>query len=322
MAKNTPKPDTILKSYWNGTERFADIFNAVLYDGDTVIHPKELAPYDTDSSTVLEYSEFAESLEASRDKIKVHKKPDSSGKGYELLGLEFQEYISYVMPLRVMGYDNSVYQKLYKSNAEKYKGRENRGDKNMTRDEWLSRMKKTDKLIPVITIVLYFGQEPWDGPTSLRDMLDIPANLEGYVNDYRPLLVEARNSKLKLHNDDNIDLFGMLRIALDRSRPSDETRKLLIRYADERDPSREVLMVVYSIIGVKMDYDRFEREGGNMRTVFDDVYEEGRAQEIIGIYREQGFSDEGILVKLQTRLNVSLDRAWELLAGKQLTCKS
>ncbi|MCD8069114.1 MAG: hypothetical protein LUE87_09560 [Lachnospiraceae bacterium] len=178
----------------------------------------------------------------------------------------------------------------------------------------------------MITIVLYFGQEAWDGPTTLHEMLDIPAGLKGHVNDYRPLLVEVRNSELKLHNDDNIDLFGMLRIALDRNRPSAETRKLLIRYADEHDPSRDVLMVVYSIIGVKMDYDRFEREGGNMRTVFDDVYEEGRdegrAQEIIGIYREQGLSDEGILIKLQTRLDVSLDRAKELLAGKQLAYKS
>ncbi|MCD8069115.1 MAG: hypothetical protein LUE87_09565 [Lachnospiraceae bacterium] len=132
-----------MKKYWNGTERFEDIFNAVLYDGDTVIHPQELAPDDTESSTVLEYPNFTESLDASRDKIKIHKKPDS-GVGYELLGLEFQEYISYVMPLRIMGYDYSVYHRLYKGNAEKYSEKEHRGENNLTRDEWLSRMKKTD----------------------------------------------------------------------------------------------------------------------------------------------------------------------------------
>ncbi|MCD8068521.1 MAG: Rpn family recombination-promoting nuclease/putative transposase, partial [Lachnospiraceae bacterium] len=310
--------------YWNGTERFADFFNAVLYDGQNVIGARELAPDDTDSSTVLEYKKAVESLEGSRDKIKIHKKLGSDGKGTGLLGLEFQDYISYLMPLKMMGYDYSAYHKLYKSNAEQYQGEDS--SKRMTRDEFLSRMKKEDRLMPIINIVVYYGQEPWDGPTALHEMLDIPPELERYVGNYRMLLVEVRNSDLKLHNDDNIDLFGMLRIALDRRRPFSETRKRLLRYEEERNPSKDVMMVVCGLSGVKMDYDRFEREGGNMRTVFDDVYDEGkaegkiegRAQEIVGIYREQGLSDEGILEKLQTRLCVPLDQAKEFLRGKQM----
>ncbi len=186
--------------------------------------------------------------------------------------------------------------------------------------------------------MVYYGQEPWDGPITLHEMLDIPPELEGYVGNYRMLLVEVRNSDLKLHNDDNIDLFGMLRIALDRHHPFSETRKRLLQYEEERNPSKDVMMVVCGLSGVKMDYDRFEREGGNMRTVFDDVYDEGKAegkaegraegkaegkiegrvQEIVGIYRELGFSDEGILEKLQTRMCVSLDQAKEFLRGKQM----
>ncbi len=142
MAKEGLKPDTILKNYWNGTERFADFFNAVLYDGQSVIEARELAPDDTDSSTVLEYKKTVESLEGSRDKIKIHKKLGSDGKGTGLLGLEFQDYISYLMPLKMMGYDYSAYHKLYKSNSEQYQREDNPRRKTMTRDEFLSRMKK------------------------------------------------------------------------------------------------------------------------------------------------------------------------------------
>ncbi len=43
----------------------------------------------------------------------------------------------------------------------------------------------------------------------------------------------------------------------------------------------------------------------------------GKAKEIIDIYREFGFSDEGILAKLQTRLNLSLEAAKEYLLREQ-----
>ena len=72
------------------------------------------------------------------------------------------------MPMRVMGYDYDTYKKQYDSNAKKYKTAE-----DMEEDEFLSRMKKTDKLLPVITIVVYYGEKPWDGAKTLHEMLDI-----------------------------------------------------------------------------------------------------------------------------------------------------
>jgi len=36
----------------------------------------------------------------------------------------------------------------------------------------------------VITIVLYFGNEHWTAPKSIKELLDIPAGLDEYVSDY------------------------------------------------------------------------------------------------------------------------------------------
>lgn len=58
------------------------------------------------------------------------------------------------MPMRIMGYDYGSYKKQYDSNAKKYQNAD-----GLEEDEFLSKMKKTDKLIPVITVVIYYGCE-------------------------------------------------------------------------------------------------------------------------------------------------------------------
>lgn len=55
-------------------------------------------------------------------------------------------------------------------------------------DELLSGFARTDRLCPVITLVLYCGLEkPWDGAKSLHGLLDfesVPEDLKQYVADY------------------------------------------------------------------------------------------------------------------------------------------
>lgn len=50
MAKKIQdlKPDIILKNYWNDKEQFADLFNAVLFEGKPVIKAEELEDADTE----------------------------------------------------------------------------------------------------------------------------------------------------------------------------------------------------------------------------------------------------------------------------------
>ena len=68
------------------------------------------------------------------------------------------------MPLRTMIYDGLGYLKEY----NELKGK-NRYTSGMTSDEFLSGMKKDDRLHPIITIVLYYSEMPWDGPVSIKD---------------------------------------------------------------------------------------------------------------------------------------------------------
>ena len=80
------KPDTVLKNYWNDNEQFADLFNAVLFEGRQVIRPEELEDVDTEESSVLEHRDYAESIRVSRDSIKVSKRSTVYGVDLVMLG--------------------------------------------------------------------------------------------------------------------------------------------------------------------------------------------------------------------------------------------
>lgn len=76
MAEKTQdlKADMVLKNYWRDNERFADFFNAVLFEGRNVIKPEELEDRDTEESSILEHRNTAKSIQAGRDNIKIRKK--------------------------------------------------------------------------------------------------------------------------------------------------------------------------------------------------------------------------------------------------------
>ena len=59
------------------------------------------------------------------------------------------------MLIRVMGYDHYYYNKQYNERKSYYK----KNDIKLKDDEFLSGIRKTDKFLPVITLVLYYGEK-------------------------------------------------------------------------------------------------------------------------------------------------------------------
>ena len=311
--KKKLSPDIVLKNYWNNNEQFADLFNGALFDGEQIIKADELMNVDTEESIVLEHKKYAESIKASRDNIKIRKRSTVLGVEFVLLGLENQEHIHYAMPMRVMGYDYAAYKKQYDSNAQKYKTAE-----GLNEDEYLSRMKKVDKFMPVITVVVYYGEKDWDGAKTLHEMLNIPERMTKYVNDYKMILVEAKENNLILHNVNNRDLFNLLEILLDTELPKYRIKEKAIQYNEEHNTEKSVIMTVAGATNTKLDYNSLAKGDGRMCTVFDEIAKEGRidgeAKGIIETGLEFGLSESDILSRLQKKLDVSLQVAQEYLA--------
>lgn len=200
--------------------------------------------------------------------------------------------------------------------------------KGLEEDEVLSGMRKTDRFTPVITAVVYYGEKPWDGATTLHGMLDIPEEMRSYINDYKMILVEARENSLVFNNGNNIDFFNLLEILLERNVPRNEAREKAIQYSEEHGTDKVVVMTIAGATNSKIDYNSFEKGDGRMCTLFEEIAvenekkgkAEGKAEGIIETGLDVGLSEQDILERLQKKLDISLQKAQEYFMqfGKQM----
>lgn len=150
--------DTAEKLLEDYNDVFADIVNTLLFKGRELV--KEDALEDSKINSMYK-AEDGKLHEMERDVSKYWK----DGKvNLLLVGIENQTKAEKLMPARIIGYDGASYRSQLLKNEGKAANK---------------------KLVPVVTIVLYFGLTRWNQPKSLKGILDIPKGLEGFVNDYK-----------------------------------------------------------------------------------------------------------------------------------------
>ena len=193
--------DAETKEYVKRPEVFADLFNHLLYDGKPVIEPGKLSEMDT-TELALPYGETVTYFPTQkyRDVLKNAVIMEDSKAAYLLiLGAENQTDVHYAMPVK-----NMVYDALNYASQVSDISRHHRVNKDSaTNAEYLSGMHRDDRLVPVITLVVYFGQNTWDGPMSIHDMLTTQeSGIMQYVPDYRINLISPVSM-----NDQEIEKF-------------------------------------------------------------------------------------------------------------------
>ena len=74
-------------------------------------------------------------------------------------------------------------------------------------------MRKEDRLHPVITLTVYYGEKQWDGPYSLKDMIvEMSEEIAAIFSDYKMNLLEVRDSaKYVFNNADVQSVFEITR---------------------------------------------------------------------------------------------------------------
>ena len=137
---------------------FADIVNAVVFQGKPVIRPEDLR----EVHPVSAYSEG----DFRQLELDVAKRWVKGNMTMCFLGAENQNKIDPDMLFRNMRYDGVTYREEINRGKERY---------------------------PVITFVLYYGDKPWNKPLSLYETLgSMPKELKRYVNDYRMNLIDVK----------------------------------------------------------------------------------------------------------------------------------
>ena len=204
--RTTHQKDVSLKTFWRDNEHFADLFNATVFNGKQVLKPDKLTEMDTDVSATIHSKSYNESITRNRDVVKKM----SDGVEFNILGLEIQDKTHYAMPLRTMTYDALGYIKEYNDIKKHHKLNK---DSFSSHEEFLSGINKSDRFHPIITLVLYYGESLWDGPTCLSDMMiSMPDNIKAYFSDYKLNLLQILDSdKYTFYNEDVRDVFNIIR---------------------------------------------------------------------------------------------------------------
>ena len=174
------KKDTAKKKLEEYNDVYADIFNGLLFEGEKVLREEYLLSLPTES--------FTRNMDGSlRQGNRDIRKADGRGGRYRLiLGEENQEKRENTMPQRIMGYEYAAYEEQIRTLTDKNK---TEGIPAVTK-----RIHDDQKLAPVITIVLYWGDEEWTRPLHLHDMLEFPSDIEKqikpFVADYPVNLIQ------------------------------------------------------------------------------------------------------------------------------------
>ncbi len=151
--------DALTKQYISDNERFADLFNYFVFHGKQVLTPEGLEERDVTEVAIPYIGKEYKTVQKVRDILKACVAKEADDVVYVLFGLESQSSIHYAMPVRNMLYDAMNFSAQVETLTKK-----NRQDKALKGSaEYLSGLRKDDRLVPVVTLTLYWGTEKWDG---------------------------------------------------------------------------------------------------------------------------------------------------------------
>ena len=296
------KEDAAINRYFSDNYRFADLFNPVLFSGDHVVVPEELADMKNTSEMILQTKEGG-ALAERRIRDVVKKQSKRTGESWMILGLENQMEENYFMPVRGMLYDSLNYMEQVQAIK-----REHLRLKDLeTSAEFLSGVSEKDRLCPVTTLVVYYGREKWKAPKTLHEMFqdDIEENyLKKYIPDYVLNLIEVNDIPCCEHFETDLRaVFGLLKYREEKGQFGNYLK-------DHEEWYREMSEDAYDVLAVFLKKRRLlhslektvktEKGGMDMCRAIDEMIEDGKtAGRLEGrmVGNMEGLNTMAVLVK-------------------------
>lgn len=285
-----------------------------IYGGRQVIRPEQLTerdateialPYGSDGAVVP--------VQKFRDVQKLYAAMTDGKLEYVLYGAENQSEIHYAMAVKNNLYDALEYagqvEEAARSHRRERKRRKERGEASGAEGErkipgggeFLSGFWKEDRLIPSITVTVFFGSDKWDGPLSLSAMMDVTdREVLACMNDYRVhLIAPAQMSDeeiMKFHSSLREVMF-FIKYSKDKENLS---RILKTNERRFREVERRAVDVIEVITNSGMKYGEGEEAVDMCQAIQEMRMEERLIGEQIGIQQgEQRGEQRGELKKAQ-----------------------
>ena len=245
--------DVLEKKLLMFNDVFADFVNGIMFDGKDVVKEDELV----DLSGWSHYKgDDSKHRFQDRDVVKLWKKENVV---ISLIGIENQDIPDEDMVFRVISYDGASYRTQL---VEKERRKRKKETENIN--------GKVD-IFPVITFVIYYGEEEWKHETTLHKRLNLDSELKHYVSDYSINLID-----LKKLSEDDINKFKK-----DFKLIADYMVKGSKHKADRIDLNHpeEVSELILRLTGEELPFEVECEEGGNnMEKFFEPMFERAEAR--------------------------------------------
>jgi len=268
--------DSVTHEYMKQPEQFADVFNGALFNGEEIIDPKKLREMST-NSIALPFGKDGAAIpkQKERDLLKMVMKTDGKA-AYCILGVENQGKVHGAMAVRNMLYDALTLTDQVKAAAKSHR---QAGDTGKDEGEFLSGFHSGDRLLPVITMVIYWGTGEWDAPLRLRDMYlkDVNPRLLDYTADYKVNLVspaQMSDAELDTFKSDLKEVLKFIKHSADKNK----LRKLLDEDKKYQKLDRLAAQTISACSGVDFNIPVGEEEVNVCKAIEDmkiDAWKEG-----------------------------------------------
>ena len=286
--KQQSKQDKILRGFFKVKTHFADIINAMLFEGKDVIHANELLLCDSDETIYFVYENRINVMERRRD-ILMH----ATVNGIPVyIGLEIQSTINYSMPYRLLLYDTMTYHLQYKL---------------IDRDH-----REHFRPTGVMSTVLYSGDRTWHQPHSLLDRILVPEPLKGLMNTWKGNIRDINEINVELLRNEKVkSLVSAVQTIYKWNKDTSTIRELVL--------SKEVAIVVAVMTNSEelvIRIEKEEREEVDMCQVLEEFklesemrgLKQGKIQTIVNQLKSKfGFVSKELIMKIEESSDDKID---------------
>lgn len=297
------KKDISLVRYFDDNARYADLLNGYVFRGKQVVATEDVQEMDSHVTgiDVVPKENKITYTQQFRDLVRK----TIFGVGCVIVEIENQDKIHYAMPIRVLSEEAKAYERQMKQIQKRH---EEQKDLRKS-EEFLGKFAKNDHVNGIVSLVIYYGKEPWDGPKDLYEMLDleeIPEEMKQLVNHYPLHVLEVcRFENTEWFQTDLREVFEVIRHA--------DNKKSLKKFVESNEKrldnmardACELIAAVTNTPEFAFREDRYETEEGNvkmcqgMKERLEEKYETGHAE---GHAEERVRSVESIMQNLKLSL--------------------
>ena len=298
------KADIKMNECLKDTKRYADCFNTAT--GSSLISPNELVEMERILEGSVVFPKTTVYYKKERDTIRGIRSTNDAI--CAIVCIENQTDIHYAEAANHLIYDAYNYNKQLTDIRKKHEELHEEQYKNEQIQEQVQELstasvqvsKNTysyrgfspdDRLLPVLTVCVYYGEDPWNAPTSLTDLMDFSgfskkkARLwKKYIQNYKIIVLDIRRmSKEQIEHmtSDLKLLFGMLKYADDK----DELQTFIHQHEDETNHLKKDLADAFSLLsgtaGLNKYLNKNKNKGGEtvkMCKAINDMIKEGETR--------------------------------------------